>query len=362
MKRDFFLIGLLFVLASFVFYLYIYLQHGELMSVYKAWDGPSYVLAAISLYQPQIASDNNFINSVAITPEFTFLPAHFPLYPLLIRAFSFLGYFRASVLISLLFSLFCYFAFYQLLQDLKIKQALWVVLPFIFIPPRWFIVSHTGSSEPIFIFFLLMSLRYFLNHRFVSSASLAALAQLVRPQGALLGLGFLLVAIYQLIKTRDLKKIISTYYPYLLIPVALVLVFTFYYFQTGNFWAFFDAISIFHHFRLELFPVFKWPGENVETFWQEVNVFNYVFYLAAILSLLKNVKLRAFGLIAIPFFLPLIFLQHSDISRYGLPLVPFAYLALAPYLLSPVFTLATLLTSPAVFRYAATFISLNRAI
>lgn len=363
MRRDFAIITAVFLALSLAFYLFVArTTKTGLDNIYKSWDGPSYVVTAISLYDPAVAYHNNIIQSPDIKPTFTFLPAHFPLYPLLIRLFSPLGYFRAAVGLSLLFSLLGYFVFYALAQALGVRHPLWLTLPMLLFPPRRFIIAHVGSSEPIFIFFVLLAILFFVRRRLPLSAAMAALAQLTRPQGALLGLGFLLVAACELYKTRDLSRTLRDFYPYLLIPLSLLLVFVFYYFRTGDFWAFFKAIAIFHHFRPELFPAFKFPAENIETFWQEISVVDYTLYLAATLTLLKSQKLRPLGLISGVFYLPLLFLQHADISRYALPLVPFAYLAFAPFLQNPLFTLAALATSPAVFRYASTFVSHNRAI
>lgn len=362
MKKDWLILTLVFTLVTCIFYFYVALTtNAGLDNIYKSWDGPSYVVAALSLYRPDIAVNHNLIQSPDIRADFTFLPAHFPLYPLLIRLFSFVGYFRAAVGISLLFSLFTSFAMYELIRALKFSRPLLVTLPLLLFPPRWFVISHTGSSEPVFLFLLILSLLYFVKKRPWSSAIFAALAQLARPQGALLALGIFLVAVFELFRTSNLKTILHTYFPYLLIPLSLIGVFTFYYFQTGSFWAFFDAISIFHHFSFQLFPTFNFPAENIETFWQEINAVDYVLYLAAIITLLKTKALHNLGLIALPFFLSLLFLQHSDISRYALTLLPFAYLAFAPFLASLSFNLGLYLASPAIFRYAATFISLNRA-
>lgn len=362
MKRDLIVITFVFVILSLLFYLYVARStNGGLDNIYKSWDGPSYVIAAISLYDPDIAFANNIIQSPEIKPNFTFLPAHFPLYPLLIRFFFPLGYFRAAVGLSLLFSLLGYFAFYFLARALGLPRPLWLTLPMLVFPPRYFVITHVGSSEPIFVFFVLLAILFFVRKNLPLSAAMAALAQLTRPQGALLGLGFLLVGLYELFQAKRVGELVKKYSPYMLIPLTLLLVFSFYYLRTGDFWAFFKAIAIFHHFQPSLFPVFAWPAPNVETIWQEVNVLDYTLYLLAILTLWNRRSTRDLALLATPFYLCLLFLQHTDISRYAVPLIPFAYLAFAPFLSRPLFSLAALVTSPALIRYAAVFIAENRA-
>lgn len=361
MKKDLLIIVLTFLLVSLSFFIFAKYSRAGMESVYKSWDGPSYVIAAESLYVPSVAVNYNTIQSSAIRSDFTFLPAHFPLYPLLIRGFSFLGYYQAMLLISLFFSLAFIVAFYFLARQLGLINPLFLTLPLIVIPPRWFIIAHTGSSEPLFLFLVVTSLIFYFRKSPWLSAFMASFAMLSRPQGALLGLGYLLIGLIHLFRIKDLKLIIKLYAPYLLIPLTLGLIFIFYLHQTGDFWAFFKAISIFHHFRFSLFPTFNYGAENIETFWQETNVIYYFLYLLAIFDLIFRSKKWQLGIMGIVFYLPLIFLQHTDISRYSLPLMPLAFIALAPFIQHKTFTWASFALLPATFLYTANFILNNRA-
>lgn len=359
-KRDWLYLLLAFFLTSAVFYGYYFItKFTKLDIVYKNWDGPDYVLTAMSLYKPSIAYQNNFIQSVDIHPDWTWLPAHFPLYPLLIRTFSFVGYFPAMLGITLIFTFLTYLAFYELVVSLKIsRHPLLLTLPLIFLSPRWFIVSHTGSSEPIFLFFLLLFLRYFSKKKHIIAAIFVALATAARPQGALLGLGLAIVALIELSRSHNLKKVVKTYYPYLSIPLTIFAVFCFYRLQTGNFWAFFESIAMFKNFQSLPFQTFTFPNINLETFWQEVNALDYVVFLSACLLMFRK-KLWCFGVISLVYFIPLIFLRHSDISRYAIPLLPFVFIAYSEIIEKKEFTLATLLMSPAIIMYAINFMDHN---
>jgi hypothetical protein len=97
------------------------------------------------------------------------------------------------------------------------------------------------------------------------------------------------------------------------------------------------------------------------TFWQEINAFDYIFYLSGILLMFKK-KLPIYGVIGLALFVPLIFLHHSDISRYAIPLLPIAYLGLSEIIETKEFNLAVLLMSPAVIRYAIDFMTYNHAV
>ncbi len=318
---------LAFFITSGIFYgYYFFTMETKLDIVYKNWDGPGYVLSAMSLYRPMIASQHNFFNSADIRPDWTWLPAHFPLVPLLIRTFSFFGYFQAMLLVSLLFTFLSYLALYELISQLKITRfPLLVTLPFIFLSPRWFVVSHLGNSESAFMFFMLMFLLYFHKRKHHSAAIFAALAQATRPHAIFLFLGICLVALWELSRSRDLKKIFSTYAVYLLMPLTVLAVFTFYKIQTGNFFAFFEAIALTSNLQKIPFHTFTFPNINIETFWQEVNAWDYVLYLAAALFMFRK-KLWAFGVIALVYFVPLIFILYTDISRYAIPLLLFAFI------------------------------------
>lgn len=360
MTKDIFKLGLIYLATTIIFYgYYVYFGSGRMNTVYKNWDGPSYVIAAKSLYVPRIATENNMINSKDIRVDWTFLPAHFPLVPLLIRSLSGIGYFQAMIVVTIVSSMAAIVAFYHLIKSHQlVKDPLLLAIPLIFLSPRWFIVSHVGGSEPLFLFFLIMFVNAFLSHRHKGAAVWAALAQVTRPQGALIAVAVLVIALLELKKSGKIKKIVSTYYPYLLIPLALLSVFSFFYFQTGDFWAFFSAISIFNHTSLIPFSTFSYASANIETFWQEVNALDYVIYLAAIMTLLKQ-KLTPLAVLGLIFFAPLPFLHHSDISRYAIPLLPLAFIAYRDIIATKEFALATLLMSPAIMSYAINFMEFN---
>lgn len=361
-KKDWFIISLAFFLATLALYGYYFLTN-RFTIVYQNWDGPSYVMAAQSLYDPVYASEHNFLNvsHEHLNSHFTYLPAHFPLYPIFIRAFSFIGYFQSALFVSVVFSLLYFIAFYELARGLKfVNNPLLLTLPMILLTPRWFLVSHVAGSESMFLFFLTLGLVYWQKQKIWPSAVAFGLAQITRPQGALIALAIGLYALYELVKSRDLKKIFLSYYPYLLIPLSLILVFTFYYLRTGDFFAFFSAIAIFKHFDPVPFSTFAHRTLNVETYWQEINALDYVLYLTAIFFMFKK-KLASIGTVGFTLFIPLIFLHHSDISRYALPMLPILFLGFSEIIETKEFNLATLAMSPAIIRYCLDFMEYNHA-
>ncbi len=349
-----------FIISSSIFYSYYMItKESKLNIVYKNWDGPSYVLAAMSMYKPSLAYTNNFIHSGDITTDWSWLPAHFPLYTLAIKAFSFMGYFQAMLFVSITFTLFSYLALYELFVTLKItKNPLALTLPFLFLSPRWFIVSHVGSSESMFLFFIIVFLNYLYKKDHLKAAIFIALAQFTRPQAVFFGLGLAIIAFVELVRSKDLRQVIKDYWVYLSIPLALLSVFTFYKIQTGDFFAFFSAISLTKNLQALPFQTFTFPSANIETFWQEVNAYNYVIYLGACLLMFRK-KFYQFGILSLTYFIPLIFIHHSDISRYAIPLLPFAFIAYSEIIEKKEFTWATILMSPAIMMYAINFMDHN---
>ena len=356
------IVAYLFLTTIFYGYYYFY-SPTKLEDVYKSWDGPSYTLTALSLYNPQIAHDNNYILSVDIKPTWTWLPAHFPLYPWLIRAFSGLGYFQAMLLLSQAFSMATFITFYEFAQRLKLtKSPLNLTLLMMLVPPRWFIVSHIGATEQIFLFFLLLMLLFWQKNQHLPAAIFASLAQLTRPQGILLFAAVCVYALYEIItKKHDLKSQLKNYFPYLLIPLTLLGIFGYFYLRTGDFLAFFSAIKLFQHSQPLPFRVFSYPAPNVETFWQEINAVNYIAYFAAIILLFSR-RLYRFAIVGLIYFFPLLFLRHSDISRYALPLMPLAFIAFEQLLAKRELVLAAYIMSPAIMAYAVNFMTFNRAL
>ena len=360
MKKDWLYLIAAFLISCTIFFGYYFVtKESNLDIVYKNWDGPSYLLAAISMYDPQVAYHNNFINSGDIRPDWSWLPAHFPMYPLFIRIFSFLGPFQSMLFVSISFTLLSYLALYELIKSLRITaHPLAVTLPFIFLSPRWFTVSHVGGSESMFLFFVIMFLQFVSKRDHLKSAIFIALAQATRPHAAFFVLGMAIIALIELWRSKDLGSVIKSYYPYLLSPLAILAVFTLYKVQTGNFWAFFDAISLTKNLQSIPFRTFSFPASNIETFWQEVNAYDYVLYFAACLLMFRK-KMWQYGVISLTYFVPLIFLQHSDISRYAIPLLPFAFIAYSEVIERKEFTWATLLMSPAIMLYAINFMDHN---
>ena len=357
-KKDWLIITFCFLLATLILYGYFWFFHPQkLQWIYQNWDGPGYLVVAKSFYDPEIYAKVNFIHFLDVNHS----TAQFPLYPVFIRLFSFIGYFRSMLFVSQLFALLSIILFYEIVKKLKIsKNPLGLSLPMIFLTPRWFIVSHVGSSEPIFIFFMLLFLFFLTQKKYLLSAIFGAFAQAARPPGILLFVAVFSLFFFDLIKTKtNFKSFLKKITPYFLIPLTLSLIFGYYQIKLNNFFAYFYAID--KEFKQIQFPfirIFSYPKPEITTFWQEINVVNYLLYLTAAFFLIKK-GLYPFAAVAFTFYSQLALIVHMDISRYALPMLPFLFIAFSEIIETKYFRLALFIILPAIYAYSYNFMCWN---
>ena len=220
------------VAGSFLVYLPF---RGDMTAVYRVWDGPNYLTVARTLYD--VRPDNPLL---AYVHETRYFLRHFPVYPLLIRLFSFVGWQQAMLLVPVASAALAAVLLFWLLRDhWKVPQPGWLALVFLFLPPRWLLYRSVGSSEAPFLALALGSLLLFEKGKVGRASLLAALATLTRIPG-LMFLPAFGVVLLQRRRWRDL--------PWLgLIPLPLLGYFWFCFTKTGNFFEYFaqhaDKIS-----------------------------------------------------------------------------------------------------------------------
>lgn len=352
-----------FLLSAVALYgYYEFFTPEKLSFVFRNWDGPAYVVVAKTLY------NINLINAINPFPYLT--PAHysyqFPLYPVFIRLFSFVGYPESMIVVSQLFSLLFTIALYLLVKRVNPKaNALVVAILSLFYTPRWFIVNHVGSTEPQFLFFITLFMLFFINKKFLWSGAAAALAQLTKPQGIIFFIGITLYYVSMVgLRKISLKQSIKEFTPYLLIPLALCAIFILYYFRYGDFFIF---------MKNEAFPTMQWPPLKVLTAthifytivdlftgWKEIVVYNYILYFIPILILFEK-KLHFFSLVMLIYFLPVLLFVQIDMARFILPIMPFAFLAYSDMLSKKPVYIGLFLCLPMVFLFAVGYINYNLA-
>ena len=357
--RDFYIITIVFILASAVLYgYYEYFGKDKTIPIYRNWDGPAYVIVAKTLYNINLIHQ---VNTVGLMPAD--YSQQFPLYPLFIRMFSFLGYKQSMIFTSQFFSLLFIFTFYLLLRIVNPKaNTLMISLLLIFYTPRWFIVSHVGSSEPIFMFFATLFLLLFMKNHFFLAALSASLAQASRAQGILYSIGVLVYSFGDLFITRktSIIKGIKKYLPFVLIPLTLAGIFTFFWYSYGDF---FINIKIHAgHPEIRWLPLQMFINYSAYEFnaWKESLIINYIIYLLAIIIMFQK-RLYFIAVTSLVFYIPLLFLFHVDVSRYALPLLPVLFLAFSDSLSKKSVYITLLACIPLVYLFAIGYININLA-
>jgi len=330
-------------------------------TVVANYDGPLYIVVAKTLYDPILAKTFPF----DIPSEY--YAAHFPLFPLLIKAFALpLGFPYAMLFVTILSSIFALY-FFQLLigEFVEKKHILWLTLVFALFPGRWLIVRSIGSPEPLFIGAIIASLYYFRKGKYLWAGIFGAVAQLTKSPAILLFIGYALTIVTtetQKLATMSSSKWLKqskplSYLPLFFIPLALMGVFYFYKIQMN------DVLAYFHsgdniHLQFPPFQVFNYKQPWVGTFWLEDILFVYLFGALGLAKLMRQKEDALYWFTGI-LFATLLFVSHRDILRYGLPIVPFLFIAFRDTLISKEFKFAFAILIIPIYLYSLAFISNN---
>ena len=322
---------------------------GEGMAtIIKNFDGPYYLVIAKSFYNPKIIST---LFSFDLGP--IYYAAHFPLYSIFIKIFSFgIGSLWSMLFVPLIFSVLAAVVFYFFLKEFNYSQSpLWLTLIFLLFPARWLIVRSVGSPEPLFMFCLIASFYFFKKENFWLAGIFGGLCQLTKPPGILL---FLAYAIYLFWKK---KSQLLRALPLLIIPLALLGIFGYYRSIYGDFFAYFHSGDNIHLFWPPL-QIFNAASNWVGTFWLEEIIYVYLLGILGVILLFKQ-KHDDLAIFAAVFFATTLFISHRDLSRYSLPMVPFLLIAFESFLAKKEFKIAFSIILLPIFLYAINFIAGN---
>jgi hypothetical protein len=337
---------------------YVGFPASSLETVYSNYDGPNYLVISKCGYQKDCIGPN-----YSLPQPLEYYPAHLPGYPVIIRFFDlFTSGTKAMLFSTLLGSIFLSLSSYHFFQIFFNRQRAFILsLLLLFIPPRLFILRSIGAPETWFIGAILTSIIFFKKDRIWLSAIFAAFAQSLKTPGILLTLSYAIITIHQIISHKvTLKKIIIKYYPYLLTPITILLIFYSYFLQTGDFLAYFHSGDNFH---LNLFPYLVFVSNNtwVDSIWLEEIVYIYFLSIYGVYRLIKKLKFNIISIFPAVFLIATLLVSHRDISRYIAPVYPFLFLAFGKKLYSKPVVIIFLIILPAIFLYAINFIIGNTA-
>ncbi len=340
------------------------LKRDGMATVVSNFDGPYYIVAAKTLYNPEKIAQNF---SFPLPP--IYYTAHYPLFPLLIRGVAtvlpFLTYPYAMMMVTCISSILASFVFYLLLRQIGLeKDALWLSILFLVLPARYLITRSVGSPEPLFILTILTSIYFFNKKSYWLAALFGAMAQLTKPPGILLFFSYIIAIavptfgqLAHVSFSKWIKRLPWQIYPISLIPLSLVGLWYWYGKQYGSFFAYFNSGDNIH-LMFPPFQIFN-PGQTwVGTFWLEEVVWIYLFGALTVLYLIRQ-KFALLASFAGLFFLSLLFVSHRDLARYSLPLVPFAFIAFSKVIAARDFRWIMLLLIIPIYLFAIVFIQNN---
>src|SRR3989344_682954 len=328
-----------------------------MQAVWRNFDGPFYVIVSKTWYVKEAVRQ---MFSVPLPLEY--YPAHLPFYPATIAILDFLFNGPNAMLISTLTgSVLAFVMFYKYLSEFRLtRNPFWLTAVLMFLPARMLIARSIGAPETWFIFFVLASLYLYKKGRYFGAAAFGALAQLTKSPAIILFGAYGLDILFHYFRHKsDWKKLLGRW-PLLFMPVSLLLLFSFYEMQTGDFLAYFHSGDNFHLF----FPPFSifspvgrfWTGD----FWLEEVIWLWLIYGLTVTRLWKK-KLYTEALFSGVFFLSTLFVAHRDIARYSLPVAPFAVIAWKEILGKKEFRWILVMLILPIFLYTWNFILNNQA-
>jgi len=326
------------------------------------YDGPLYLVVAKTMYSKQ-AIEANF--QFPLPSEY--YTAHFPLFPLLIKAVGVItNYPYAMLLVTLASSVLALYFFEKLISEyVKPRDALFLTFAFSILPARWLIVRSVGSADPLFVAGVIASVYFFKNKKYWLAGLWGLIATITKSPGILLfvsyGLFYLIHAVKNKIgnpKNKWLQDInIKKLLPLLLIPLGLILVFTFYKITQGDFWAYFHSGDNIH-LMFPPFSIFNYSAPWVGTFWLEEIIFIYAVGALGVYKLFQKKEYELASFTGI-FFLMILFVAHRDVMRYFLPAIPFLFVAFSDFLVKKEFKVVLAVIIIPIYLFSLAFISQN---
>ena len=334
----------------------------SMQTIVTNFDGINFLVVAKSLYSPKTIEIN--YASILSGRENLYFSAHYPGFPLLVRAFDTLlsgpNALLAAIVVSNILLSIALFLFFRLLIS-KNEVATYLSMVALFIPARMLSMRGVGSNESLFIFFILTSLVASYKGKHWLAATLGSLSVLTRSPGILLFGAYMVSPLLELWSKRKVDW--KLFLPYLLIPLSLVGLWLYYGLIFGDFLAYFKVGGNINLY----FPPFMVFGSNfdwVSGMWLEDIIFTYLFYGFGIGLFFNNFvknnnRLKVFGYFGAIYLTMILFVVHRDIARYALPIAPLAIAGYSPFLNNKYVKYGLLILLIPIFLYSWNFILNN---
>lgn len=249
--------------------------------------------------------------------------AWYPLYPLLIRIFSFLGYWNAAFLISNAASLLAVAALYLLIREELNKAQTYRTLAYIMLFPTAYFFTAM-YTESLFLLLSAASFYFAKREKWLSAGAAGFLLALTRPQGIIIL--FPLLYIYFKNNGFAAKRDIA----YAFLPLlSVVFLLAYHYAATGNP---FIQMSTQEDFKRSLsfpwVPVFNSISLLINTpglagkFYHILNLFTLAFFSAFLVKSYKMIGKEYFIYYLVSLMVPLFTQRLEAITRFYLVVFP----------------------------------------
>lgn len=320
------------------------------------FDGLNFLVVVKTWYNPaQIAEG---YQDILVGRRPLYFSAHYPGMPAIVAIFDIFlsgpNALLATIVMSNILLGAGLYAFFLLLTN-KPKTATWLAVVALFFPARMLADRMVGSNEPLFMFFVLVSLTMQAKGRHWLSAILGALAVLTRSPGIILYGAYMLQIWFMTRQTIQEKIRLSI--PYLLIPLSLLGLWVFYGQQFGSFWAYFQVggnINLYWPFA-----VFSSHLDWVSGIWNEDLIYLLGLLMVGVMLFWQKYKKTPSAVYAILYGIFVISVAHRDLARYSLPVIPMVIAGIAPVFELKIVKIGLLILIIPSFLYAWQFVLAN---
>ncbi|HNQ31861.1 MAG TPA: hypothetical protein PKJ68_05255, partial [Candidatus Woesebacteria bacterium] len=157
------------------------LKDSGMQQIYSNWDGPNYVLNAITNYEPAEIGIRAFL-----TRPNEYYAAHFPLYSWLIRAGApVFGYWWSALALQIVSGVILNLIFYSFIRT-RSKHALWLTFAFTIFPPRLMVLRAVIAPELLLTASMLAALLLWQNNKPLFAGVMGIVAVLLKFQAIIL--------------------------------------------------------------------------------------------------------------------------------------------------------------------------------
>lgn len=322
-----------FFLANLLFTSVIYAQqmivYGNLESLGRRWDSPRYLINAVTLY------DVNHPMLDVMTYSKTFHMLAFPGFAFIVKGFSFVAGFAVAIQLSnLIITALFAFTLYHLLKEFNYSRSpLWISTMALLLPEKWLSLHSVGSSEPLAMLGCTGAFYFYKKRQFWRAGLMGALAMSARPTSIFLYVGFLAALLWETFKFWEERGFRGFTLPGILrsfnwgaalklslIPLTLLSIYAFYAWRAG------DLLAYFHipegnlkDINTDYIPYSVFYKGGPEDFGQ---FYAYLLPLVGLAVLWRSRQYDVFWVGGVMYFVT-IFLVHSEIFRYMMPIYPF---------------------------------------